>query len=184
MFAIINPKNDTMLFNIKKKIQKKLNLDNWKKLKISDYFYVFGTKTTKKEHILPGKFSYITTKNTSNGYENSSHIWTEEGNVISIDSATNGACFYQKKNFIASDHVEKIWPKNKKFNIYNALFLTTILNFENHKYSYGRGRNLENIKKEKIFLPFNQNKEIDWKYMQIYIHNLYKKIIKKFLNNL
>jgi hypothetical protein len=57
---------------------------------------------------LPGEFAYVTTKNTSNGYECSSSECTEKGNIISIDSATNGACFYQEKNFVASDHVEKI----------------------------------------------------------------------------
>jgi hypothetical protein len=69
---------------------------------------VSGTKTTKKENISSGKFSYITTRNTFNGWEGSSNMSTEKGNVITIDSATNGASFYQDKDFVASDHVEKI----------------------------------------------------------------------------
>ena len=161
----------------------KINLDNWKEFQLSDYFHASGTKTTKKESILPGKFVYITTKNTFNGYESSSNEWTEKGNVISIDSATDGACFYQEKNFVASDHVEKIWPKNKELNEHDALFLTTILNFEKHKYSYGRKRNLENIQKEKLLLPSRQN-NFDWDYMKNFMKILTLKIASDFKKEL
>ena len=132
---------------------------------------------------MPGKFAYITTKNTFNGHESSSSKWTEKGNVISIDSATDGACFYQEKNFVASDHVEKIWPKDKEPNKHNALFLTTILNFEKHKYSYGRKRNLENIQKEKLLLPSRQN-NFDWDYMESFIKILTLKIASDFKKEL
>jgi len=132
---------------------------------------------------LPGNFAYITTKNTFNGYESSSNKWTEQGNVISVDSATDGACFYQEKIFVASDHVEKIWPKNKELNKYDALFLTTILNFESIKYSYGRKRNLENIRKEKILLP-NRQDNFDWECMEITIKQKWGEIAIKFKKEL
>ena len=76
--------------------------------------------------------------------------------------------------------MEKMWPKGKELNKYTALFLTTILNLEEHKYSYGRIRNLRELKKEKIFLPIDKNKEIDWKYMESEMKNLHKRIINNF----
>ena len=66
---------------------------------------------------------------------------------------------------------------------YNALFLTAILNFESHKYSYGRKRNLENIRKEKIFLPSKQG-DFDWDYMEITIKQKWGKIADKFKKEL
>jgi hypothetical protein len=87
-----------------------------------------------------------------------------------VDSATNGACFYQEKNFVASDHVEKIWPKNKELNKYSALFLTTILNFEN-------------IRKEKILLPTSQN-IFNWEYMKSFIKTLTQKVTDNFKKEL
>src|SRR6266487_3296846 len=135
-------------------MKKTFNKDNWREFEIGKYFEVKGTKTTKKENILPGKFAYITTKNTFNGWENSAHDYSEKGKVITIDSATDGASFYQEKNFFASDHVEKIYPKDKELNHYIAFFLIAILNFNNQeKYSYGRKRNQGNIKREKMLLP-------------------------------
>ncbi|MCE8158923.1 MAG: restriction endonuclease subunit S [Candidatus Moeniiplasma glomeromycotorum] len=100
-----------------------------------------------------------------------------------MDSATNGSCFYQEKNFVASDHVEKIWPKNKELNGCNALFLTTILNFEKYKYSYGRKRNLENIRNERVLLPSKQD-EFDWEFMEKMIKKKWGEIATKFKKEL
>ena len=142
-------------------------------------FFLSSTKTTKKEDVLPGKFAYITTKNTFNGYEKSSHIWTENENVITVDSATNGNCFFQENKFTASDHVEKIWPIYQCLNRYNSHFLTSLLNFNSYKYSYGRKRSLREIRKEKLLLP-TINGEPDWKFMENSIKDFYQKIINKF----
>jgi hypothetical protein len=60
-------------------------------------------------------------------------------------------------------------------NKYTALFLTTILNFGASRYSYGRMRSLENIKKEKIILPI-KNKKIDWEWIENFMKDLYKKV--------
>ena len=79
--------------------------------------------------------------------------------------------------------MEKIWPKNKELNQYKALFLTTILNFENYKYSYGRKRNLENIRKEKILLPNKQN-NFDWEYMENMIRKKWEEIATNFKREL
>jgi hypothetical protein len=75
--------------------------------------------------------------------------------------------------------VEKIWPKNKELDRYNALFLTTILNFENYKYSYGRKRNLENIRNERVLLPSKQN-DFDWEYMENMMRKKWEEIATKF----
>ena len=79
--------------------------------------------------------------------------------------------------------MEKIWPKDKELDRYNALFLTTILNFEKHKYSYGRKRNLENIRKGKVLLP-NKKNDFDWEYMEIIIKQKWEQIATKFKKEL
>jgi hypothetical protein len=58
--------------------------------------------------------------------------------------------------------VEKIYPKNKELNHFIAFFLIAILNFNQKKYSYGRKRNLKNIRNEKLLLPINEQKNPDW----------------------
>lgn len=157
-----------------------MDTKNWKEFKITDLFQVRGSKKSFTKHqIFPGAYSYITTSNKNNGVSGTSSIWTEKGNVITFDSATNGKCFYQENNFIATDHVEILEPINFKLNKFLGLFFITILNHENFKYSYGRGRTQKRMKKSKIYLPAiieNEKQKPDFKFMENYIKNISKKI--------
>lgn len=157
-----------------------LNIQNWKEFKLTDLFEIKGSKTTKLtvlEEIGPGKYPYVTTKSTNNGVDGYYNIWTEKGNVLTVDSACVGTCFYQEENFTAADHVEKLIPKFK-MNKYNALFLATIINQSNFKYCYGRGRSKSRLAKETIKLPVTKDGQPDYQFMEDYIKTLpYSKYI-------
>ena len=157
-----------------------LNTDTWKEFKLTDLFIIKGSKTTKLpvlEEIGPGEYPYITTKSTNNGVDGYYNIWTEKGNVLTVDSACVGTCFYQEHNFTAADHVEKLIPKFE-MNKYNALFLATIINQSTFKYSYGRGRSKTRLEKETIKLPTTPEGEPDYQFMENYIKTLpYSKYI-------
>ncbi|MDR3112760.1 MAG: restriction endonuclease subunit S, partial [Endomicrobium sp.] len=87
----------------------------WKEFYLKDLFDVRGTKTTKiadLERYGKGKYPYITTQATNNGAAGFYDFYTEKGNVLVIDSAVIGRCSYQGYDFSASDHVEKLIPKN------------------------------------------------------------------------
>jgi hypothetical protein len=156
-----------------------LNLDlkdrNWKFFEIEkDLFVVKGSKTTDKKVLEKkgiGSFPYITTKATNNGVSEFYNFSTEEGNVITIDSAVCGFASYQEKEFSASDHVEKLIPKFN-LNLYIGLFITSLLNLEKFRYNYGIKCNHERIKKTKIKLPVDNNGNPDWKFMENYIKSL------------
>lgn len=173
---------------------KRLNLDfkKWKEVRIGkkenklNELYLFdvkGSKTTDKK-ILDSKntlgeriYPYVTTQSTNNGVRGFYDIFTDEGNVLVIDSAVLGFCSYQPLNFTASDHVEKLVPKFD-LNVYRALFLTTIINMEQYRYSYGRKLNQDRIRETIIKLPF-KNGKIDWDWIENYIKGLnYSKYLK------
>ena len=103
---------------------------------------------------------------------------TEDGNVISVSDFGVGA-FYQEIRFSCTYHVEKVYPKDRELNKYTALFITTVLNQGASKYSYGRIRNLSNLKKEKMFLPI-KDKKIDWEYLENFMKDLYKEVVVSF----
>lgn len=161
-----------------------LNIQDWQEFKLSDYFDVDGTKTTKLETLVdeygPGNYPYVTTQATNNGVAGYYDCYTEDGNILVADSAVVGYVSYQPYNFSASDHVEKIIPKNY-FNKYVAMFLATVLNKENYRYSYGRKFNQDNIRNTIIKLPakhVSKNKYVpDWQYMEDYIKSLHHKPI-------
>ena len=152
----------------------KIDISHWKYIKLEDLFEVKGTKTTSIDELETygkGEYPYVTTQSTNNAVCNKYKYYTEKGNVLVIDSAVKGFCSYQEKNFSASDHVEKLVPKIY-FNKYIGLFLATIINKENFKYSYGRKFNQDKIKTTKIKVPVNKNGEIDLVYIEKYIKKL------------
>ncbi len=149
-------------------ILQKNHIDNQSKLKrelpkelkckefdIQDVFIVRGSKKSFTQHqIVTGEYAYITTSNKNNGFFGTSDVYTEEGNVITFDSATDGKCFYQEHAFVGSDHVEILEPKNFELNQYLGLYFITILNMELFRYSFGRKRSQKRMKKDKIYLPY------------------------------
>lgn len=113
------------------------------------------------------KHPYITTQATTNRIKGYYNFYTEQGDCLTIDSAVLGTCFYQQKNFSASDHVEILRPKFE-WNKYIALFLANMLNqigiFVYH-YSYLLKRSQKQLKQETIPLLLIQTHQIGslWK---------------------
>ncbi|WP_322961909.1 restriction endonuclease subunit S [Mycoplasmopsis cynos] len=163
----------------------KVNTLGWKPFLINSLFDIKGTKTTKKNDLKKygnGQFPYVTTKSTDNGIEDYYNYWTEEGNVLVVDSAVAGYMSYQESNFSASDHVEKLVPKFK-LNKNIGTFICTVWNatYMGKKYSYILKASQKQIREEVIFLPVDQNQNPDWNFMEEFISNIYIYIyIKKY----
>lgn len=156
-------------------LERKINLDikNWKYFELTGLFKIQGSKTIsllELEEYGKGKYPYVTTQATNNGIDGSFDFYSENGNVLTVDSAVLGYCSYQALSFSASDHVEKLIPKFK-MNKYIAMFLTTILNLEQYRYNYGRKCSQERMKKISIKLP-SKNGNPDFKYMENHIKSL------------
>lgn len=159
---------------------KKINTTKWKKYKLTDLFEITGSKTTPKQKLDltdDGKYPYVTTAASNNGVAGYSDVFTDEGNVLTVDSAVIGTCLYQSKNFTASDHVEKLIPKFEteqvKMTECIALFLVTVIN-ANAKlfnYAYNEKRSQKALEKEEIPLPTKNNKP-DWEYMEKYVKQI------------
>jgi hypothetical protein len=150
-----------------------LNIENWKYFKLTDLFDIKGSRTTsiiELEEYGKGQYPYITTQAINNGVEGFYNFYTEEGNVLTADSAVLGFCSYQSKNFSASDHVEKLIPKFK-INKYIAMFLVTIINLEQYRYNYGRKCSQAKMKQSIIKLPAIGG-EPYFEFMENYIKSL------------
>lgn len=151
-----------------------LNTDEWKWFKYTDLFRISGSKTTPLEDLEgygKGEYPYVTTQAVNNGVEGYYNYCTEKGGVLTVDSAVLGFCSYQEKDFSASDHVEVLTPLFK-MNKYIALFLTTIINKEQYRYSYGRKCSQIKLRKSRIKLPATPDGTPDWQFMEDYIKSL------------
>ncbi|MGB0880189.1 MAG: restriction endonuclease subunit S [Polaribacter sp.] len=163
--------------NLKQKpiLNKKINLgiNNWKLFSLIDLFTITGSKTTPKQELQEigkGIFPNVTTQATNNGIDSFYDIYTEDDNVLTIDSAVIGYCAFQPIRFSASDHVEKLIPKFK-MNKYVAMFFVTILNMEKYRYNYGRKASQTRMKQISVRLP-NKNGNPDFDFMENYIKSL------------
>lgn len=150
-----------------------LNTTKWKTFNTKTLFEITGSKTTTLLELGEygkGKYPYVTTQETNNGIDGFYDYYTEQGNVLTVDSAVLGYCSYQPLNFSASDHVEKLIPKFE-MNKYIALFLTTIINQEQYRYNYGLKCSQTRLKKSQIKLP-SKNGKPDFYFMENYIKSL------------
>lgn len=150
-----------------------LDIKEWSLFSLENLFTIKGSKTTSIMELIEcgeGHFPYVTTQASNNGIEGFYNYYSEEGNVLTIDSAVIGYSSYQELNFSASDHVEKLIPKFK-MSKYVALFIVTILNLEQYRYNYGRKCSQVRLKDIKIKLP-SKNGEPDFDFMEKYIKSL------------
>jgi hypothetical protein len=150
-----------------------VNTNNWKLFDLKNLFTIKGSKTTsllELEECGKGIYPYVTTQATKNGVDGFFNFYTEEGNVLAIDSAVLGYCSFQPLNFSASDHVEKLIPKFN-MNKFIALFFVTILNLEQYRYNYGRKSSQTRLRQICIKLP-SKNNHPDFEFMENYIKSL------------
>lgn len=173
-YRFYNNLTKTISTKSKNSTEIKFDIKKWKIFTISSLFDVIGSKTTPKrdlQAIGKGIYPYITTSSVNNGVEGFYNFYTEEGNILVIDSAVKGVCSYQAQKFTASDHVEKLIPKFE-LNPYLAMFFITLINLERYRYSYGRKFNQTRIKETEIMLPVDKRNDPNFKFMEDYIKSL------------
>ncbi|RND53508.1 N-6 DNA methylase [Lacticaseibacillus paracasei] len=179
------------LSNLEKKISTlsdkipaaKIDTSKWKAFKLSSLFTISGSTTTPKGLLnleIGGPYPYVTTAATNNGIAGFSETFTESGNVITVDSATNGIAFYQKLSFSASDHVEKL--ESDDLNEARAFFIVSVLNINAGRYGYGydEKRSQQALAAESILLPVRADDSAtpDWEYMEkIVVDSTYYSLI-------
>lgn len=150
---------------------------NWYEFKFRDIFDDIkkGTRI-KKEDRIPGKIPLITAGEINNGLacyiENNDTLFT--GKCITVDMFGNA--FYRDYPFYADDNV--IVFKNDEINMFEMLFLTSVISKIASKYSYKEQFRLNSIDKIKIPLPplynFKRRKyEPDWEYMTYITRMMY-----------
>ena len=151
----------------------KINTEKWREFKVDD---IFECKTAKAMNgTEEGIFPYITRSSLNNGFSGFVNDDDGEYKLNKKNCITIGAegifAFYQNKDFISGVKIYTL--RNEYLNKYNALFIITILNEENYRYTYGRARILEKIKNEEISLPITSQNLPDWQFMEDYIKQLH-----------
>lgn len=157
-----------------------LNIKSWKKfyfkdLKINIYKGKAHIKADNNIFEFPVKNSVPFVSRTQ--YNNTVDGWIlpdeeskiELGNALVIGDTT-ATISYQENPFVTGDHIIVI--RAEWLNKYTGLFITTMLNLEKYRYSYGRAFSQELVKNTELLLPVNSLGEPDYKFMEEYIKSL------------
>lgn len=155
----------------------------FREFKVGELFDINDTiKFNPRNNPLPiGDVPYITRTSKNNGqldsYSDDSGQFTNKGNCITV-GIEGTVAFYQPNDFIAGINVYTLRHERMTESI--GLYLCSVLNMQSWKYGFVNGRTLGRIKAESIQLPVKpgtddvtySQADIDWDYMEFYIHDL------------
>ena len=155
----------------------------FREFKVGELFDINDTiKFNPRDNHLPtGDVPYITRTSKNNGqldsYSDDSGQFTNKGNCITV-GIEGTVAFYQPDDFIAGINVYTL--RHERMTQRVGLYLCSVLNMQSWKYGFVNGRTLGRIKAETIQLPVKPGTDevnyteddIDWCYMESYIHEL------------
>ena len=151
----------------------KIDTSKWMDFQIGTLFDVVkGTRLTKAD-MRDGETNFIGASAVNNGI--TAHISNDEhihpANTITITyNGSVGEAFYQDKPFWASDDVNVLYPKFA-MNRYIAFFIIPVLKKAGQKYAFIDKWKKEDMEKDCILLPVDENHQPDFSYMESYMKN-------------
>lgn len=155
----------------------KIDTSLWKEFRIGGdqgLFEIVKGKRLTKANMLVGTTNFIGSSADNNGITNqiSNRENLHPGNLITVAyNGSVGETFYQEEEFVASDDVNVLYPKFD-LNKYIALFLCPIIKSVGKKYVFIDKWKKEDMEKDSIYLPVDENGTPDWKYMENYMRKL------------
>ena len=180
----------------KKEKYKKVDTSNWKEFVYSKIFNVKkGFYNKKPEHIFQGDIPFLGATERCNGVTeyyslediemasktgDDHNVQIEEklfeGNALCVtNNGSVGCAFFQPIPFTCSHDVNPLYILNGRFDMYNALFVATVIGLDKYRWDYGRKWRPERMVKSTIRLPARrENGEYvpDWNYMRDYVKAL------------
>lgn len=171
-----------------------LNVQNWKEFTVGRILNCNTTVLSIKDILDDGNIPFVSRTAENNGidgYVSVEQLAITKGNCLTV-GAEGIYSFYQQKDFATGNKVYTL--RNDNISIYHYMFIATILNKEDYKYSYGRARIKSKLEEEIIKLPIKYNNDNtpvidenrtysdegyipDWQFMKDYIKSLHHKPI-------
>ena len=135
----------------------------------------------------PGEIAYISSSANNNGLDNyinpPAYMTIYKNKLTLSNSGSVGYLFYHDYEFVASDHVMVIWPKERELTKSTALFLKPIFEHIRYRYNFGREITDARLPRERLYLPIDEHGQPDWEFMDSYIESLENKVEFKALDS-
>lgn len=168
-------------------MSKKININNWKEIRVGELFNVFRGKSMRMQTLFSGKTPIIAAAGYNQGVAGYYDIEAKYNNAItiSLNGAGCGSTFYHDYSFYITGDAAVLIEKSEMSNEVKK-YITSIYNkFFREKYSYSDKCTPQKIEKDTIKLPVDNNGIPDWNYMEQYIKKVEEQTRKsiKRLNN-
>lgn len=156
----------------------------WKEFFLRDIFSEIqrGKRLKTADHI-EGNIPYVSSSAVNNGVDdfigNDGKIRKFKDCVTLTNSGSVGKAFFHPYEFIASDHVTAL--QSSKLNKYSYIFVATMVERLQSKYSFNREINDLRINKEKILLPIDEHGKPDYTFMERYIKERERQIVQNYI---
>lgn len=164
-----------IIIRVMKNLKETYSLKNikWKEFFIEEIAEIKSGQDIYERERIEGFTPYITATANNNGigYFISNINKTYEKSCISVNrNGSVGYAFYHDYPALYGNDTRKLVPIIK--NKYSSLFITNAVTRQKEKYGYGYKMGTERLKRQKILLPINKNKNPDWNFMENYIKTL------------
>lgn len=161
-----------------------LNEKRWAEFLIEEIFDISPGKRLTKAEMIAGDTPFIGASDSNNGVtafvgnENDS----ADENVLGVNyDGSVAENFYHPYRCLFSDPVKRFKLKNFVGNEFVYLFLKAVILQQKDKFNYGYKFNESRMRRQKIFLPVNDEGAPDFEYMEAYAKNLEAEKYRKYL---
>ena len=156
---------------------KKIDTNDWKEFVIKDLFDVSRPTARSQANYDEGDVPFVASGNYNNGVlkylEPKKDEVLDKGNCITV-SPIDGSAFYQEVDFLGRGGAGSsiIILRNENLNLYNGMYIATVIRAVCSKYVYNDMANKDTIGSEKIRLPIDKEGNPNFSYMESYMKNL------------
>lgn len=166
---------------------KQLSDLKWKAFDLCEVFSISASVRLTKSDMTDGRRPFIGASDSNNGITSfvSNSNSSIDRNVLGVNY--NGSVvenFYHPYEAIFSDDVKRLHLLNYEDNKYVLLFMKAVILKQKVKYQYGYKFNGERMTKQKIMLPVNDNDQPDYAFMEAYMKNIEKRLLKQYVSYL
>lgn len=157
----------------------------WKEFFLHDIFPQIkrGKRLKTADHI-DGNIPYVSSCAVNNGVDafigNGGKVRKFRDCVTLANSGSVGKAFFHPYEFIASDHVTAL--KSTVLNKYSYIFIATMIERLQEKYSFNREINDIRINKEKVLLPVDEQGRPDYIFMEQYVKERERRITQNYID--
>ena len=161
----------------------------WRNFVLNEVFTILVPGKSKGlnhlTQVAKGGVNYLGATNLNNGvlgYVLPIHQQLQKGNCIAFirnGEGSMGYAVYKEEDFIATSDITLGY--NPHLNRYTGMFITTIADRVRGKYNFGYKRNSHRLSKEILTLPINDNNEIDWLFMELFMRSIESEQIMSYL---